>query len=58
MTDIVTVGTITVTCPECPAELPVPVTAHLEADEDTGMQHLVCDPDMTDVWAHHFVHQP
>ena len=54
--DIVDVGIVTVTCPECDVDLPIPVTALLEPNADNGRQHLVCDPDMTDVWAHYFIH--
>lgn len=41
--------------PDCDATLPVEVRCRV-VDVRPGQQNLVCEPDMTDVWAHHFTH--
>lgn len=53
--DNVLVGTVTVQCPACDVQLPIPVTAHL-SQVNRQQQELVCNPDMSDVWAHAFTH--
>lgn len=55
MNATIEVGTVAVRCPECADELPVVVRAELTWQD--GQQFLVCDPDMTDLWAHKFTHE-
>lgn len=50
------VGTAAVQCPECGGEIPIDVMCRLERNENTGTQSLICEPDMTDVWAHAWEH--
>ena len=54
----VNVGTVGVVCPVCDAEIPVTVTATLGRPEEAhaGTATLICEPDMTDLWAHMWSH--
>ena len=51
-------GTVHVACPEYGAVLPVPVSCHMENSEHShlGECRMVCEPDLSDVWAHMWVH--
>lgn len=51
-----TAGTVNVECPICGAIIPATVSCRVTSEDD-GTQLLVCDPDMTDLWAHAFAHQ-
>ena len=50
MINLVPVGTMNIMCPECFAIIPIEVTAKIEG------AHVDITPDMTDVWAHAFMH--
>jgi hypothetical protein len=47
-----------VVCPECSAEIEIPITVRIEGDAFAGEQWMVCDPDLSDVWAHAWTHEP
>lgn len=48
------VGEVRVQCPACPLDVPVPIYAWL--DGDSGQQFVMTASDMTDLWAHMFIH--
>lgn len=52
------VGHVDITCPDCDTVVPVPVTAEIVNNEyaHLGESRLVCEPDMTDMWAHTWSH--
>lgn len=55
-----TVGSYDVACPVCDDTIPIPVKCvMLDADKAfTGEARLSCEPDMTDLWAHMWTHDP
>lgn len=56
--DMVMIGTAQIACPACDTIVPVPVEGHLDNEEHShlGEARLVCEPDMTDLWAHMWTH--
>lgn len=53
------VGTVTIQCPACPTQVDVVVTARIDdGDAHAGQANLICEPDMTDLWAHMWTHEP
>lgn len=55
--DWTTVGAIRLDCPVDGCGTTVPATVRCRVvNVGPGQQNLVCEPDMTDVWAHHFTH--
>lgn len=52
------VGSYDVQCPACPTVVPVPVSCGVVNNENAwlGEARLVCDPDMSDLWAHMWSH--
>lgn len=52
----ISVGTVAAQCPaeDCGAVVDIPVTAEFETQGDR--QYLVCEPDMSDLWAHAWSH--
>lgn len=50
------VGTAQIICPVCDEQIPVPVSARVDDTNEDGATTLVCQPDMTDLWAHMWVH--
>jgi hypothetical protein len=54
----VPVGAVGILCPECGAEIPVPVTATIGngGAAHEGGATLELDSDMSDLWAHMWTH--
>lgn len=52
------IGTAQITCPVCETNMPVPVSGHIDNNDyaHLGEARLVCEPDMTDMWAHMWSH--
>lgn len=50
-------ATVEIQCPECPEVIEVDLRPELVAD-DNGVQHFTIDPEMTDLWAHAWMHDP
>ena len=44
-------------CPECQAQIDVPVNLTVTTDKDSGAQFIEAEPDLTDVWAHAWTHE-
>lgn len=53
--DSLHVGTVRLACPVCGETSPASVSAVIEGEP--GSEHLVCTPDMSDVWAHAWTHE-
>ncbi|MFB9438035.1 hypothetical protein [Streptomyces showdoensis] len=49
-------GQATIQCPECGTSVPIAMR-HLSTTSDTDKLMIVVEPDLTDVWAHHWVHE-
>lgn len=52
-----TIGPATVQCPECGQHITIPITGQLATGTD-GVQYLTLEPDMADLWAHAWTHDP
>jgi hypothetical protein len=50
------VGTVEIVCPECEVTVPATVTCRVVGTSDRA-EHLVCEPDMTDIHAHIWQHE-
>lgn len=44
-------------CPECGQTVPIGIDMRIETD-DEGTQILVTEPDLADLWAHAWIHNP
>ncbi|MET9950166.1 hypothetical protein ABZ135_01275 [Streptomyces sp. NPDC006339] len=49
-------GQVAVQCPECGTSVPIALR-HLSATSDTDKLMIVVEPDLTDVWAHSWLHE-
>lgn len=46
----------TVQCPNCPEQIDITISVSID-DDGHGGQVFNCEPDLTDVWAHHWTHE-
>ena len=47
---------VCVQCPECGTSIPITMRHHSATSENDKLMILI-EPDLTDVWAHHWVHE-
>lgn len=54
-----TVGTFPIQCPACSFVVDIPVNCEVVNNEAAhqGEARLVCEPDMSDIWAHMWTHE-
>ena len=52
----VSVSQVRVQCPECGTSIPITMR-HRSATSESDKLMIVVEPDLTDVWAHHWTHE-
>ena len=52
----VSVSQACVQCPECGTSIPITMR-HRSATSESDKLMIVVEPDLTDVWAHHWTHE-
>jgi hypothetical protein len=55
--ELLQVAEFQLACPECETPVNVGVLLKWSLDEEAGTQMMTLHPDLTDIWAHSFIHQ-